>query len=81
MCPSSNLSLRELSASWEVQVQDGDQASLRRVWTRRTAETVMWVPPASKARTRPTSRGCPLLRRFRLQLRLRLRRDSFALMS
>ena len=30
----------------------------------------MWVPLASKARTRPTLRGCPLLRRFRLQLRL-----------
>ena len=52
---------------------------LRRVWTRRTLETVMWVPSASKARTRPTLHGCALLRRF--QLRLCLCRDSVALMS
>ena len=38
----------------------------------------MWVPPASKAETRLTLRGCPLPRRFRQQLRLCLCRDVFA---
>ena len=31
----------------------------------RTPVTVMWVPPASKAETWLTLRGCPLPRRFR----------------
>ena len=84
VCLSSNLSLHVLSASSEV--QGGDQASFDKgVDQANTGDGYVGPTgkqqPASKARTRPTLRGGPLLRRFCLQLRLCLCRHSFALMS
>ena len=78
VCPSAN-SMHELSAN--VEVRDGDQASFEKGVDQANTGDGYVGPLASMARTRLTLRGCILLRRFRLQLRLCLRRDSFALMS
>ena len=78
VCPSAN-SMHELSAN--VEVRDENLASFEKGVDQANAGDGYVDPSASKAETILTSRGCPLLRRFRLQLRLCLCRDVFALMS